>query len=160
MLPSTTERVAQNTSHQLNQQIHLLTEENVARVAAAGPAAITRRLEELDHEWDIERTLEANAATAVLVGVTLGATVNRKWFFFPAVVAGFLLQHAVQGWCPPLPVFRRFGLRTQSEIEKERYALKALRGDFSQVREAVSGQEQARAGQAIQAIQALQAVKS
>src|SRR5947209_467245 len=74
--------------------------------------------------------LEANAATAVLVGVTLGATVSRKFFLFPAVVAGFLLQHAVQGWCPPVPVFRHLGFRTQSEIEEERYALKALRGDF------------------------------
>lgn len=45
-------------------------------------------------------------------------------------VGGFLLRHAVQGWCPPLPVFRRLGARTQSEIDHERYALKALRGDF------------------------------
>ena len=58
---------------------------------------------------------------------------DRRWFFFPAVVAGFLLQHAVQGWCPPVPVFRHLGFRTQSEIEEERYALKALRGDFRAV---------------------------
>jgi hypothetical protein len=56
--------------------------------------------------------------------------VDKKWFIFPAVVAGFLLQHAVQGWCPPMPVFRRLGFRTQSEIDSERYALKTLRGDF------------------------------
>jgi hypothetical protein len=40
------------------------------------------------------------------------------------------LQHAVQGWCPPIPVLRRFGFRTADEINRERYALKALRGDF------------------------------
>lgn len=97
---------------------------------AGGPAAIDQRLAELDREWDIERTLEANAAIASLVGLTLGATVDRKWFLFPVVVAGFLLQHAVQGWCPPVPVFRRLGFRTQTEIDEERYALKALRGDF------------------------------
>jgi hypothetical protein len=74
--------------------------------------------------------LEANAATVSLMGLTLGATVNRKWFLFPAVVAGFLLQHAVQGWCPPVPILRRIGFRTQSEIDDERYALKLLRGDF------------------------------
>ena len=44
------------------------------------------------------------------------------------------LQHAVQGWCPPLAVWRRLGVRTQSEIDEERYALKALRGDFRDVR--------------------------
>jgi hypothetical protein len=43
----------------------------------------------------------------------------------------FLVQHAVQGWCPPLVVLRRRGVRTRREIEEERYALKALRGDFS-----------------------------
>jgi hypothetical protein len=130
MIPSTVERVPRHTNEEVNQEIRRQTEEDIRRVAAAGPAAIERRLRELDHEWDIERTLEANAATASLVGLTLGATVDRRWFFFPAVVAGFLLQHAVQGWCPPMPVFRRLGIRTQSEIDYERYALKALRGDF------------------------------
>jgi len=98
-----------------------------------GPAAIERRLEELEAEWDIERTLEANAATVSLIGVTLGAIVDRRWFALPAVVGVFLLQHAVQGWCPPLPVFRRLGFRTASEIDYERYALKVLRGDFEEV---------------------------
>ena len=31
-----------------------------------------------------------------------------------------------------MPVLRRFGFRTQTEIDQERYALKALRGDFRQ----------------------------
>jgi hypothetical protein len=130
MIPSTVERVHRHTAEQVNEQIRRQIEENVARYAAAGPAAIDRRLVELDREWDIERTLEANAATAVLLGVTLGAAVDRRYFFLPAVVAGFLLQHAVQGWCPPVPILRRWGFRTASEIDYERYALKALRGDF------------------------------
>jgi len=45
-------------------------------------------------------------------------------------VLSFLFQHAVQGWCPPVPVFRRMGVRTRKEIDREKYALKALRGDF------------------------------
>ena len=130
MLPTTVERVPAHTEESVNESIRRQTEQSVARYGKAGPAAIARRLEELDAEWDIERTLEANAATASLIGLTLGATVDRRWFVFPAVVAGFLLQHALQGWCPPLPVFRRIGIRTSDEIEHERYALKALRGDF------------------------------
>ena len=129
-MPSTVERVPQHTADHVNEQIRRATEERVARCAAAGREAINRRLSELDQEWDVERTLEANAATASLVGLALGATVDKKWFIFPAVVAGFLLQHAVQGWCPPLPVLRRLGFRTQPEIAYERYALKSLRGDF------------------------------
>jgi hypothetical protein len=127
MIPSTVQRVPGHTAESINQEIRKRTQENIARYAAAGPVAIDRRLGELDREWDIERTLEANAATAVLVGVTLGATVSRKFFLFPAVVAAFLLQHAIQGWCPPLPIFRRFGFRTQAEIEEERCALKRQR---------------------------------
>lgn len=130
MIANTVNRVPQNTPAQINERIRCQTEANVARYADAGPESLDRRLRELDEEWDIERTLEANAATACLVGVTLGATVNRKWFLFPAVIAGFLLQHAVQGWCPPLPILRRLGFRTASEIDYERYALKSLRGDF------------------------------
>jgi len=131
MIPSTVARVPEQTAEHINDQIRRQTKENVARVAAQGPAAIGRRLAELDREWDIERTLEANAATAVLVGTTLGAAVDRRFFALPAIVAGSLLQHAVQGWCPPLPLFRRAGFRTASEIDYERYALKAIRGDFA-----------------------------
>ena len=133
MIPSTVERVPKHTAAHVNQWIADQTKKRVARYADASPAAIERRLKELDQEWDIERTLEANAASACMAGVALGALVDRRFFFFPAVIGGFLLQHAIQGWCPPLIWFRRMGVRTQSEIDYERYALKALRGDFREV---------------------------
>ncbi|HTN77920.1 MAG TPA: hypothetical protein VL096_21865 [Pirellulaceae bacterium] len=133
MLPSTVDRVPLKTADSANERIRRQTERNIAKYKGAHPAAIQRRLDELDHEWDIERRLETNAATACLVGLTLGVTVDRRFLLLPAAVAGFLLQHALQGWCPPLPVFRRLGVRTASEIDYERYALKALRGDFDQI---------------------------
>ena len=153
MLPSTAMRVPLNTAPEINEQIRRQTQENVERVAAEGPEAIKRRLQELDREWDIERTLEANAATVSLLGLTLGATVDRRWFVLPAVVAGFLLQHAVQGWCPPLPVFRRLGFRTQTEIDYERYALKVLRGDFQGLPEQGDGHARAAAAHILQNVQ-------
>ena len=45
-------------------------------------------------------------------------------------VTWFMLQHALQGWCPPLPVLRRMGVRTAAEIHQEIIALRILRGDF------------------------------
>ena len=51
----------------------------------------------------------------------------------PVIVTAFLFQHAIQGWCPPLPILRRLGFRTAREIDTERTALKALRGDFANV---------------------------
>jgi hypothetical protein len=55
---------------------------------------------------------------------------RRAWLIVPWVVQSFFMQHIIQGWCPPLSFFRKRGIRTQSEISQERYALKALRGDF------------------------------
>lgn len=124
--PSTTERVPQHTDKRINRRIARETECRV-HYFRAHPEEIPARLRELDQEWDIERTLEANAASVTLVAVLLGILVSRKWLLFPAVIAGFLLQHALQGWCPPLPLFRRLGVRTAGEIEAERCALETLR---------------------------------
>ena len=57
------------------------------------------------------------------------------------------MQHALQGWCPPIELFRRLGVRTAGEIARERYALKALRGDFA----AVAGATDDRAEAALRA---------
>jgi hypothetical protein len=75
--------------------------------------------------------LEANASALALAGVLLGATVSRRWLLLAGVVPAFLLQHALQGWCPPLEAIRRLGVRTRGEIDVERAALRALRGDFA-----------------------------
>jgi hypothetical protein len=97
------------------------------------PEEIEGRLWELEREWDSERVFEANAAFLVVTGLLLGLTVRRRFLLLPAVVAGFLFQHAVQGWSPPVALLSRFGLRTRAEVGAERYALKALRGDFEGV---------------------------
>lgn len=152
ILPGTTERVAARTDEDVNRRIREETEVRVSYFAEH-PREIDRRLDELDREWDIERTLEANAATAALVGLTLAVTVDRRWIALPVGVAGFLLQHALQGWCPPLPVFRRFGVRTSAEIERERYALKYLRGDFRD-RLPAGGSARDRAARALAAAEA------
>ena len=84
-----------------------------------------RRIEVLDREWDVERILEVNAPMLALSGLVLGVTFNKKWLLLPGVVLSFLLQHGLQGWCPPLPILRRLGVRTRGEIDREKYALKA-----------------------------------
>lgn len=152
MIPSTVERVPLHTRPEDNAQITRRLEKSIETYATAGDAEIQKRLHELDEEWDIERTLEANAASVALAGLGLGAFVNRRFFALPAFVAGFLLQHAIQGWCPPLPLFRRLGFRTQAEIEQERYALKALRGDFQQIVDMASDSNTTRASSAMRAV--------
>lgn len=136
MTAATADRVQNHTADAVNRIIH---EEMLERLVyfALHPAKIGERLAELDREWDVERALEANAAGLVLGGLTLGIVSDRRWFALPVIVAGSLLQHAIQGWCPPLPILRRLGFRTAHEIDQERYALKALRGDFEQVGQAM-----------------------
>jgi hypothetical protein len=130
MIPSTVNRVPEHSPEFTNEAIQRQTEARVLHFASAGPRAIDRRLRQLDQEWDIERVLEANASSLILAGMALGSLVDRRYYLVPTVVAGFLLQHAIQGWCPPLPLFRRMGVRTAHEIEQERRALLLLRGDW------------------------------
>lgn len=127
-------RAIGQTDATVNRQIAFQTQANV-HYYASHPDEIDLRLAELDREWDVERWLEANSAALSLLGLTLAATRSRWWLLLPAVVQGFFLQHGLQGWCPPLPVFRRLGIRTQTEIQMERNALKALRQDFQEVRQ-------------------------
>lgn len=126
----TSERVTLNTDDEINRRILAATKKRVARLAKQGANEIDGRLKDLDREWDIERCLETGASSLVILGTLLGSTVNRRWYWLPVGVAGFLLQHALQGWCPPLPIFRRLGVRTADEINAERMALRTLRGDF------------------------------
>lgn len=154
MIPTTVDRVPLHTTEAANAKIRRTTEQNIRRLRHSGATAIQRRLNELDSEWDIERVLEANAASAVLLGSALGATVHRRFFALPVVVGAFLLQHAVQGWCPPLAVFRRLGVRTAAEIDHERYALKALRGDFAELSDTNRGDSRRVADTALRAAEA------
>ncbi len=134
MLAPSATRVEEQTPEHVNEKIRRQTEMNIA-FFTANPDQIAHRLEELEQEWDIERAIEANAATLAVVGTVFGIVKGRHWFLLPGVVGGFLLQHAIQGWCPPVSILRRMGFRTRHEIDTEYFALKALRGDFKDVSE-------------------------
>jgi hypothetical protein len=109
-----------------------------------GNQAIDERLAELDQEWDIERVLQVESSLMALLGLILGIKHHRRFLILPAFVASMVLLHGVQGWYPMLPVFRRLKLRTCDEINRERYALKAARGDFEGVVAASGGEAASR----------------
>ena len=125
------DRVRANTAPEVNARIDDTMRDRLFSCSTLSDSEISARIEALDREWDIERYLEVLAPSFALTGLTLGLVRNRAWFLFPAAVLGFLVQHAIQGWCPPLAALRRMGVRTRREIDEERYALKALRGDFA-----------------------------
>lgn len=130
------ERVRRHTSKRSNERIDHAIADTIKAHAGESDAVLTRRLDELDREWDVDRTLQTAAATMALTTATLGLRVNRRWLVLTGGILGFLLLHGTRGWCPPLPVLRRLGVRTRAEIDRERFALKFLRGDFDLARTA------------------------
>jgi hypothetical protein len=133
MIPATAHRVPVNTSPHVNDSISEQTRDNVARFAAVTPQLLEQRLGELDREWDVERATAALAGTVLLAGVALTSGLGQVWLVLPLVVSACLLLHAVIGWSPGLWLLRRAGFRTAREIAHERYALKAIRGDFQRL---------------------------
>lgn len=126
IFPATAKRIKFHTNEQVSNKIKKQTLDNISNYAHKNKEQINNRIKELDAEWDIERVLETNASSAIILSTVLGLTVNKKWFVATGVVGGFLLQHAIQGWCPPVEVFRRMGIRTCSEINYEKNVLKSL----------------------------------
>lgn len=139
--PNESDRVRANTATEINAKFDRKITESVRFYSGKSEDKITQRIHDLEREWDMERLLETNASALAFTGLVLGVIRNSKWLFLPGIVLPFLLQHAVQGWCPPVPLFRRLGVRTREEIEREKFALKALRGDFEEIDSLRRGEE-------------------
>jgi hypothetical protein len=135
------DKVRAKTPPEINQAIDIETAAIVKFYTGKTDDEISKRIEELDKEWDIERIVEVRAATASLIGVILGLKRSKKWFILPIIASTFLLQYALFGWCPPIYLLRKFGFRTRQEINLERYALRALRGDFDKILSKEHGHE-------------------
>lgn len=151
MISESETRVERHSDEQSNQRIRRQIEANIIYYAQRLDQ-IERRLRELDQEWDIERVIETNASILSLIGVTLGLA-WRRFNLLGLVVGGFLLQHGLSGWCPPVSVLRRLGVRTHREICQERYALKGLRGDFRDLHPEAPLDPAAKTGKAMQAVE-------
>lgn len=124
-------RVTKYTPPAVNRKIMMQTERSLLYYAQY-PEEIDGRLDTLKNEWDIEQTLETNASFLALLGLFMAVVLRRRWLILvPFIVLSFLLQQAIQGWCPPVSIFRRLGVRTSEEIQLELYGLRMLGGDFN-----------------------------
>jgi len=126
----TPDNVRAATAPDVNQRIDQQMRDRILLYANKSPQEISQRIQELQQEWDIERWLECNASALAFTGMLFSLVGGRKWLLLPAAVLPMLFYHAVTGWSPPVPLLRRFGIRTQREIDAEVYALRLLRGDF------------------------------
>lgn len=122
------DRIREHTRESINKRIDRQTLGAVAD-SIGSTDEISIRLRELDREWHVDRALMLNFA--VLGGLSGGMAMRSLarrgrmggWGLFFWVQVGFLAYHAVRGWCPPLPVFRRLGFRSANEIGAEREVL-------------------------------------
>lgn len=130
-LPPTSWHVDRSTDPEINKKIREHTVERLSLFKHADKDVITEQIHKLDSEWDTERFLEANAATLVVATSFAALTKSKYWSLLSLTAGAFLLQHALQGWCPPVPIIRRMGVRTAEEINQEKMALKLLRRDFT-----------------------------
>lgn len=126
LFPPTTTKVNMFSSPRVNREIKSRTERNIEQYTEKSDEDIKARIKELDYEWDTERTLEVNFALIVVVTTFIGAIRNKKWSLISTIAAVFMLQHSLQGWCPPLSLIRRLGVRTATEILEEKEALKRV----------------------------------
>ncbi|SEM54532.1 Protein of unknown function [Mesobacillus persicus] len=128
-LPPTTTKVNRNTADSINDSIQEQTNLNLNDYKTKSKEEIQARLHKLDHEWDTERVLEVNFASIVLISSLYGLLGRKKWLVLSGIASVFMIQHALQGWCPPLAVIRRLKVRTAAEINLERNGLKELLED-------------------------------
>lgn len=125
------DRIRRHSPEHINRRIERDIQRNVEQYGAGGDRAMTSRIDALDREWDIDRATMVFFATVGGIALTLGLTKDRRWLRLLGIQLPFLAYHAATGWCPPVALLRRFGLRSFKEIDAEKYALKSLRGDFA-----------------------------
>ena len=131
LFPPTPQRVPFHTSKYDNLKIRQQTLYDLDDYIDADNNSISQRLAELNFEWDTERILETKAASFLLVGSTIGLIKCKSCaYLLTGTIGLILLQHALQGWSPLLPLIRKFSIRTEQEINNEKTVLKILRGDF------------------------------
>lgn len=111
----------------------LTLEQRLACLADAGPQAITDRLNEIEKEWSAGRVTKATIGITIILGLVLAVLAGPWWLLLPAFGGLFLMQYLFTrvSWLGAM--FRELGFRSGADIDHEKFALKALRGDFRQL---------------------------
>jgi len=104
--------------------------DHLARLAAAGPEAIEKRLGWINQEWSVGRAVKGSVALLILAGLALSYFVS-PWFLLLPLATGLLLAQYLFSKRSVLgDLFCALGLRTGEQIDCEKLALRTLRGDF------------------------------
>ncbi len=132
ILPPTSQKVFLSTDPLVNAEIKKQTIKNLNVYKNCSAEELTDRIWQLGQEWDTERVMEVTASVFLIVTSLLGVKIRRLGFILTGAAGLFMLQHALHGWCPPLPMIRKWGVRTAEEIANEKMVIKTMRGDFTE----------------------------
>ena len=116
------------------------TRDNIRFYGSLGNPGLSERIKSLEREWDAEKFIGTALSAASLFGLTMGIFGSRLWRLLAWTSLPLLFLHGQGKWKPSDGMIRSLGLRPRREIDQERYALKAIRGDFRAV-EVPSGEE-------------------
>lgn len=116
------------TSHAYHRDVFLC--DRLAEIVAEGPAAIDRRLCQLEREWTSGRLVKATAAGLLILSLALTAAFSPWWLILTGVATLVLTQYWFfkGSWLAQL--YAHWGFRSGAQIEDERLVLRVLRGDF------------------------------
>ena len=120
----------ENISLERSNKIDVYTQENINHYYH-NKSRIDNRLRQLEKEMNIEHIFQLHDVANITAGVLLSvATRKQKWLILPLLIAIVQSVQATAGLRLGTSLLRKYGFRTQADIDKEKYALKALRGDF------------------------------
>ncbi|MFL5350612.1 MAG: hypothetical protein ACJ8AT_38055 [Hyalangium sp.] len=129
-----TDEVRSHAPGEVNKRIDERVERCVRHMAEQERSQISHYLEKLEREWDLNRAVMVVGSAMALLGLWLARRDGGRWRILGEVAAGLMLQQGLMGFGPLAELVRALGgVRTRKEIDLEKFALKALRGDFERI---------------------------
>lgn len=122
--------VRARTPSAINSQIDRETLEVLECFRSATPEDVELRIRRLEREWDLDRAADVAGGALAVIGLLLGIR-RPRWMTVPVAVQALLLLKASPTHVDPVTLaLRVIGFRSTREIEREKFALKVLRGDY------------------------------
>ena len=132
------------------------TLDNIRFYGSLGKEGIDERISALEGEWDVERAVMVALSGAGVAGLIVGMVGSRIWRLLAWIALPLLFLFAQDKWKPSNGILKSLGLRSRKDILDEKYALKALRGDFRSVETEPEESAAEKAGNSARAMEAVQ----
>jgi hypothetical protein len=104
--------------------------DSVRFYGSLGQQAVSDRLLALEDEPDQETVATLAIAGSGILALAFGLLGSRLWRLLAWMALPLIFAHARGSLSAPCEFLKTLGLRSRKEIQEEKFALKALRGDF------------------------------